>query len=329
MSDRNGCEAITVKEFALAQDLGLNLEVIQWSEGEGRKICSPRIQKMGLAFAGYTAYIHPDRVQVLGASECSYLESLDPRTYEDSFANLRAVAVCCVVITRGLDAPAGLSELAIANRFALLRTRELSSVAIQRISGFLETRLAPRTTIHGVFMEVFGLGVLILGPSGIGKSECALELVLKGHRLIADDSVELTRRGIGALIGKGTPVLKHHMEIRGLGVIDIKELFGISATGQAHGLDFIVQLDRWKPDSEYDRLGIDQTALEILGTAVPVINMPVAPGRNIATLVEVAARTQLLRKRGLPLSRELLDRQPNEDDRGPSSQPCAGERRRP
>jgi HPr kinase/phosphorylase len=158
-------------------------------------------------------------------------------------------------------------------------------------------------------MEVFGLGILMLGPSGIGKSECALELVLRGHRLVADDSVEITRRGIDRLIGAGGPVLKYHMELRGLGIIDIKELFGISSTGHSHALDFVVRLERWRPDGEYDRLGLDRSTMEILGVPVPVIEMPVAPGRNVSTLIEVAARVHLLRKRGYPLSAELQEKQ--------------------
>ncbi|MBZ5496859.1 MAG: HPr(Ser) kinase/phosphatase [Acidobacteriia bacterium] len=299
-------ESITVAEFALAPELGLELDVIYGGEGMAHQIRSPRIQKLGLALAGYTDYIHPDRVQLLGGSEMNYLRILEPAACEKSIRRLGRLKICCIVITKGLDVPPGFLELARESGIALLRTAALSSVAIRRISDFLEVRLAPRTTIHGVFIEVFGLGVLILGPSGIGKSECALELVLRGHRLIADDSVEITRRGINGLIGAGGPVLKHHMELRGLGIIDIKELFGVSATGQTHALDLVVRLERWKPEGEYDRLGLDRPTVEILGVPMPVIEMPVAPGRNVSTLVEVAARTQLLRKRGYQLSGELL-----------------------
>ena len=183
-------------------------------------------------------------------------------------------------------------------KIPLLRSSALSSISIAKISGYLEKRLAPRMTIHGVLIEIFGLGVLLLGPSGIGKSECALELVLKGHRLITDDSVEITRRGIDRLSGSGGKVLKHHMELRGLGIINIKELFGISATGASKVVDFAVRLERWNPEAEYDRLGLDQDAIKFLGVSIPLVNMPVAPGRNVATLVEVAARIHLLRQRG-------------------------------
>jgi HPr kinase/phosphorylase len=311
MLEREGIEpeGITVREFALAREHGLSLEVLCGDDAMSVRIRSPRIQKLGLALAGYTAYIHPDRIQLLGGSEMTYLQALEPSDYEHALNNLRSLKICCVLVTKSMDVPGGLLELARANGFALLRTSALSSVAIEKISDFLETRLAPRTTIHGVFMEVFGLGVLILGPSGIGKSECALELVLRGHRLIADDSVEFTRRGSDGLTGAGGPVLRYHMELRGLGIIDIKELFGISSIGQAHALDFVVRLERWKPDSEYDRLGLDQASMEILEVTVPQITMPVAPGRNMSTLVEVAARNHLLRKRGYSPSKELRNLQ--------------------
>jgi HPr kinase/phosphorylase len=312
-------ESVTVEELAFAQEVGLDLEVVHGGEGMANHIRSPRIQKLGLALAGFTDYVHPGRVQLLGGSEINYLRILGPDAYEQSLRGLHTLKICCLVVTKGLDVPHGLLELARENKFVLLRTPALSSVAIQRITGFLEARLAPRTIIHGVFVEVFGLGILILGPSGIGKSECALELILRGHRLVTDDSVEITRRGIDCLIGAGGPVLKYHMELRGLGIIDIKELFGISSTGHSHALDFVVQLERWKPDGEYDRLGLDRSTVEILGVPVPVIEMPVAPGRNVSTLIEVAARVHLLRKRGYPLSAELQEKQFPKVEHGVSS----------
>lgn len=299
--------SITVEEFVLARAAGLDFEVICGGAGLANVIRSARIQKLGLALAGFTDYVHPDRVQVIGWSEANYLKILDAAAYKKALDGLNPLRICCIVITKGLDAPEGLPELARQARIALLRTSALSSTTIERITGFLEARLSPRTTVHGVFMEVFGLGVLILGPSGIGKSECALELVLRGHRLVSDDSVDITRRGSDRLVGAGGPVLKYHMELRGLGIIDIKELFGISATGHSHALDFVVRLERWKPDGDYDRLGLDRTTVDILGIPVPVIEMPVAPGRNMSTLIEVAARAHLLRKRGYEFSKELWE----------------------
>ncbi len=301
-SQRDG---VSVAEFAFSPEVGLDFEVLTGDAGMTNQIRIPRIQKLGMALAGFADYIHPDRVQLLGGSEINYLNILDPDSRRNSLSNLQRVRICCIVITKGLDAPAPLLDVARTSNIAVLRTRALSSLAIQFITDFLEAQLALRMTVHGVFMEVFGLGILILGPSGIGKSECALELVLKGHRLVADDSVEITRRGIDRLVAAGGPVLRYHMELRGLGIIDIKELFGISATGGAHALDLVFRLERWKPDAVYDRLGLDQSTMDILGVRVPVIDMPVAPGRNVSTLVEVAARAQLLRRRGLPLSAEL------------------------
>jgi len=300
-------EGVTVEELALSPQVGLDFEVLSGKAGWSKRIRIARIQKLGMALAGFTDYIHSDRVQLLGGSEMNYLSILDATARRESIHCLQRVTISCIVITKGLSAPPELTEMAQANDFALLKTPALSSAAIEKVTEYLEMRLALRTTLHGVFMEVFGLGVLILGASGIGKSECALELIIKGHRLVADDSVEIIRRGADRLVGSGGPVLKYHMELRGLGIIDIKELFGISAIGNAHALELVVRLDRWKPDGVYDRLGIDRSSIEILGVPVPLIEMPVAPGRNVSTLVEVAARAQLLRRRGFQLSTELSD----------------------
>jgi HPr kinase/phosphorylase len=290
-------EAISVQEFLTDSSLDLTLELVEGKEGLQNEISSPRIQKLGLALAGVTGFIHPDRVQVVGGSELTYLSGLESDERAAAFDRLKKHKICCVVVAKGLDIPPELLDLSKAAKISVLRSSEIGSATLAKMAGYLEKRLAPRMTIHGVLLQIFGLGVLILGPSGIGKSECALELILKGHRLITDDYVELTKRGIDRISGAGGQTLRHHMELRGLGIINIKELFGISATGAAQNVDFAVRLERWNPEAEYDRLGLDQSFIEYMGVSIPVIDMPVAPGRNIATLVEVAARLHLLRRK--------------------------------
>jgi len=298
---------VTVREFADAIQAGLELEYLQWATGMENTIASPRIQKLGLALAGYLEYIHPDRVQMIGGSESNYIKVLDQAGRTRAYEGLRNRSICCIVVTRDLPIPEELIQVARQQNIPILRTAAASSVTIARITNYLEERLAPRTTVHGVLLEVFGLGILVLGPSGIGKSECGLELILRGHRLIADDFVQITRRGLDRLVGSGGPVLKYHLEVRGLGILNIKELFGISATGQAQRIDLVVRLSRWNPEAEYDRLGLDQVEVKFLGIAVPARDIPVAPGRNISALIEVAARVHLLRQRGILPSRELLE----------------------
>ncbi len=314
-------ETVTVRDISSAGALGLDMEVLAGHEGLGNQINSPRIQKLGLALAGFTSYVHPGRVQVIGGSETNYLLTLDTGERANAIRRLSALGISCIVITRGLKPADKLLELGCREKIPILATPVLSSVFISKIGEYLEARLAPRITIHGVLLDVFGLGVLLIGPSGIGKSECALELILKGHRLVADDYVVITRRGLDGLAGSGSRVLQHHMELRGLGIIDIKELFGISATGLSQRLDFAVQMERWKSDAEYDRLGLEQSKIEFLGISIPLVEMPVAPGRNVSALVEVAARIHLLKQRGFRPSSELQEmmnmRRPADSDGPP------------
>ena len=297
-SPKEKIQGVTVREFAQAPNTALDIEVWGGYDGLDNEIRSTRIQKLGMALAGFTDYIDPNCIQVIGVSEADYLRALDPEAAVAAVGRLRNHSICCILVTTGLDIPEGLPELSREEKIPIVRTSIPSPIALTKITVYLERRLAPRITIHGVLLDIFGLGVLIMGPSGIGKSECAVELVLKGHRLITDDYVEITRYGIDKLSGSGAQALKHHMELRGLGIINIKELFGISATGRSHDVDFAIRLERWKSDEEYDRLGLEQSKVEYLGVLIPLIVMPVAPGRNIATLVEVAARIQLLRQRG-------------------------------
>jgi HPr kinase/phosphorylase len=314
---QQAAKAVSVREFMTAPSLELNFELVQGRDGLDKEIKSPRIQKLGLMLASFAGTIDPDRVVIIGSSELNYLRILDAEARKTAIQQLKKYSICCIVVTKRSEIPEDLLELSKAEKIPILWTSALSFVAIAKISEYLERRLAPEMTIHGVLIEIFGLGVLVLGPSGIGKSECALELVLKGHRLVADDYVQLTRHGMDKLSGEGGKILKHHMELRGLGIINIKELFGISATGASQNVDFVVRLERWKPDAEYDRLGVERSTVDFLGISRPIINIPVAPGRNVSTLIEVAARIHLLRHRGYQSSTENLineDRLPSEEE---------------
>jgi HPr kinase/phosphorylase len=207
----------------------------------------------------------------------------------------------------------------------LLRTELMSSTTIDLLTQFLADRLAPRVVVHGVLIDVYGLGVLIVGDSGVGKSECALELVVRGHRLVSDDVVEIRRKG-DILVGTGTELTRYHMELRGLGIINVKDLFGVASVRREKDVEYVIQLDPWKPGKRYDRLGLDDSRYEILGITLPYVEMPVGPGRNLSVLTEVAARNHLLKLKGYHPARELARRlgsrlqpsRPDEAVAGPS-----------
>jgi len=287
---------------------GLALELLAGADGLDRAITSPHVQKTGLALAGFHAYLKPGRVLIFGESEIRYLESLSPAARSQALQLALTHDFPCVLLTGGFTPPREVVIEAERARLPLLKTATPTPTAIAKLSSILEDSLAERTIIHAVLLDVLGLGILITGESGIGKSECALDLIVRGHRLVADDTVEVRRRAETILIGTCPELTRHHMELRGLGVINVKELFGIASTRSAKRVELVVQLERWNPAREYERLGLDDEFYEILGLRVPLIRMPVAPGRNIAILVEVAARNQLLRSRGHHAARILADR---------------------
>jgi HPr kinase/phosphorylase len=287
---------------------GLPIELLAGADGVDRRITSPHIQKTGLALAGFHEYLKPGRVLIFGESEIRYLESLDPDGRVASLRRALTLDFPCILITGGFAPPSELIVEAERAHLPVLKTAIPTPTAIGKLSSILEDSLAERTMLHAVLMDVLGLGVLIAGESGIGKSECALDLIVRGHRLVADDTVEVRRRQETVLIGTCPELTRHHMELRGLGVINIKELFGVASTRSSKRVELVVQLERWVPTREYERLGLDDVFFEILGLQLPFIRMPVAPGRNIAILVEVAARNQLLRSRGHHAARELAER---------------------
>ncbi len=288
--------------------LGLSVEVLAGAAGAGRAILTPYVLKTGLALAGFDAYLQSGRVVVFGASEMGYLESLASPERVERLELILRHDIPCVLVTGGRPVPGELLGIAERLSVPVLRTPLATPIAIAKLTSFLEDRLAERTMMHAVLMDILGLGVLIVGESGIGKSECALDLVLRGHRLVADDIVEVRRRAETILIGTCPDLTRYHMEIRGLGLINVKDLFGVASTRTSKRVELAVQLERWESGRQYDRLGLDDEHFTLLGLPIPLIRMPVAPGRSVANLVEVAARNQLLRSRGHHAARALAER---------------------
>jgi len=292
----------------LAASRSIDLELLAGGEGLDRRITIPHTQKTGLALSGFDVYLRQGRVLVFGESEIRYLEGLDQPARTEVLKRILAYPLPCVLVTDALAAPTELMVEADRAQVPLLRTRTATPDAMTRMSAVLDTYLSARGVVHGVLLDILGLGVLVIGESGIGKSECALDLVVRGHRLVADDAVELRCRAQSFVLGSCPELTRHHMEIRGLGIINVQDMFGIASTRTSKRVELVVQLERWEPGREYDRLGIDDAFHELLGIRIPMVRMPVAPGRNVAILVEVAARNQLLRNSGHHAARRLVDR---------------------
>jgi HPr kinase/phosphorylase len=298
---------LTVRSL-LDESSGLRLVLLAGEAGLSRRITNQRIQKPGLALAGYVRQVHPERVQVLGATEISYLQTLTDEDARKSIDSFMSLDPACVIVTKGLDVPQILLEGAERMGVPLLRTPLVSSTAIDAIQKHLELQLAPTASIHAVLMDVLGVGVLLLGKSGIGKSEAALDLIMRGHRLVADDLVEVRRTSGEVLVGWASELIKHHMEVRGLGIINIKDMFGVAAVRDEKKIELVLELTRWDSTETHDRLGLDEMVYPILEVPVPLLRIPVSPGRNVSSLIEVAARNRLLQVRGHHSAREFQER---------------------
>lgn len=301
--------SIPVGDFVSHAPPELSLEILAGEQGlTTRKFTAPRIQKLGLALAGFTHYVHPGRLQIVGQSEIWFLGQLAPAARSEAISHLSLENIACILITKGLEPPGEFVRAADLAHVPLLRTPLVSSAAITLVTDCLQELLAPRTVLHGVLLDLYGLGVLIEGSSGIGKSECALDLITRGHRLVSDDVIEVHRISADRLSGSAPDLLREHLEIRGLGIINIRDLFGVSAISGATKLDLSIRLERWDDAGDVDRLGIDARSIDILGVTVPQVLIPVSPGRNLATLVETAVRVQLLRLRGYDAAQTFVAR---------------------
>ncbi|HEX5101372.1 MAG TPA: HPr(Ser) kinase/phosphatase [Polyangiaceae bacterium] len=297
---------ISVRELLEDTALGLKVHLVAGGAGLDRKVHHVRIQKSGLALVGHLHGVVPTRVQILGGTELSYLEGLRPAEQASAVAALLSLELSCVVVTRGVEPPPALIAAAQRTDTPLLVCTERSSVAIGRLHALLDERLAPRTRIHGVLVDVFEVGVLLLGKSGIGKSECALDLVMRGHRLVADDAIECDYRPPGMVFGQPAALLRYHIEVRGLGILNIKDLFGVTAIRERKRLDLVVELK--EEQQEFDRLGLEDETRDLLGVTIRKVTLPVRPGRNMSSIIEIAARNELLRQAGHHPARDLVQR---------------------
>jgi HPr kinase/phosphorylase len=298
---------VPVAEMLEESAANLQLELVAGRVGLDRRVHLARVQRPGLALTGYTDYVSYGRVQIVGSSEIGYLRKLTPRRRSTILAKLCRCRITCFVVTKALTPPRELVTAAESGGIPLLATPLESTTFIKLLSAFLEDRLATRLHLHGVLLDVFGVGALILGDSGIGKSECALDLIDRGHRLVADDVVEIKKKG-DLLVGASPDLTRYHMELRGLGVLNIRDMYGVSSISLSKQIGLVILLERWEEGREYDRLGLSDETFMILGIEKPLVRMPVAPGRNIALLVEVAARNQLLRKGGYDAARRFVER---------------------
>src|SRR6476619_3394771 len=286
----------------------LALKLVTGDDGLDRIIARPRVQKPGLAFAGYYEYIKPWRVQIIGESETKYLESLPPRLREKRVRDVAALDVSCFMVTKGITPLDAFRHECEKRSVPLFSTTAMSSTTITRTTYFLEETMAPRLTMHSGLLDVYGIGVLLLGDSGIGKSECALDLVYRGQRLIAADMVIIRRHPNDVPLGYSNDLLRHHMELRGIGIIDIKDLFGVASTRDVKPIDLVVKLEKWAEGAEYDRLGISGETFELLSVSKPYVRLPVASGRNLALLVEIAARNHLMKLQGYDSARAFTQK---------------------
>ncbi len=290
---------ITVEELLRDREDTLGLENLTPEADLGRPITHPDPASPGLALAGFTERVVAGRVQVFGETEMAYLDSLEAGVVEERLRHLFHHDVPVVFVTKELEVNSQFLKTAKEYRIPVFRTSMGTGVFFQRLNPYLEAALAPTVSLHGSLADVYGVGLLFVGESGIGKSECVLDLVERGHRLVADDLVFATRRGHDIIIGHGHEVQRHHMEIRGVGIIDVKALFGIRATRQQKRIEVVVQLEAWDDAREYGRTGLERENTVILGVTLPKMTVPLNPGKNITVISEVVAMNHLLKYIGI------------------------------
>jgi len=296
---------ITVEELLQDREETLGLENLTAEAELSRPITHPDPASPGLALAGFTERVVGGRVQVFGETEMAYLESLEPSIVDERLRHLFHHDVPVVFVTKKLEVDDQFLKTAREFQIPVFRTSMGTGQFFQRLNPYLEAALAPTVSLHGSLSDVYGVGLLFVGESGIGKSECVLDLVERGHRLVADDLVFATRRGYDIVIGHGHELQRHHMEIRGVGIIDVKALFGIRAIRQQKRIEVVVRLEAWDETTEYTRTGLEPETTVILGVTLPKVTVPLNPGKNITVISEVVAMNHLLKYAGMDPAREF------------------------
>lgn len=285
----------------------LHLTLISGEEGIGRHILTSDISRPGLEMAGYFTHYPAERVQLLGKTELSFYELLSEEIQIDRMNKLCSKETPAIIVSHDMEVPKALVDASKKHQVPVLTTKLPTTRFSSQLTNYLESRLAPSTAMHGVLVDIYGIGVLLTGKSGVGKSETALELIKKGHRLVADDCVEIRQEG-ESLIGSAPPLINHLLEIRGLGIIDIMTLFGASAVRKHKRISLVVDLEIWDSDKTYDRLGLETETLKIIDTELPKLTIPVRPGRNLSDIIEVAAMNHRLKTLGVNAAEEFSKR---------------------
>ena len=299
---------LRLRDFLTRRGDPLQLESLTGEQGLDRALTDAEVASPGLALAGYTGRFAPNRLHVFGETEITFLSSLPAEQRRRSLENFFAFELPVVFVTKGQEVPPELIELANERGVPVLRTRLKTAEFYRLIKPIVEDAFAPRSTLHGSLADVYGVGLLFVGRSGIGKSECVLDLVERGHRLVADDVVQVTRRGNDVLIGRGHELAGHHMEIRGIGLIDIPALFGVRAVRQQKRIEVVVQLEEWETNKEVERTGLSHQETVILGVTLPRMVVPLNPGKNITVISEVVAMMHLLRYSGVDVAAAFNER---------------------
>ena len=293
---------IQVEELLTEQGEKFQFRLLAGEKGLKRKIFSSDINRPGLALAGYTGVFQWKRIQILGETEISYLNSLNPKTRRSSLKKMMSFEIPVLILAKGLSPPTELLELSSERKIPVLITHLKTTPFIHLFTEYLVGRLSPETTLHGTLVDVYGVGLLLTGEAGIGKSECALSLVERGHRLVADDLVRITKIGGTVLMGRGCEQgerLRYHLEIRGLGIIDVPSIFGIHAVRQEKRVEMKVELAKWPDSGNIDLTGLEERRIKILDVEIPHVKIPLAPGKDVAFLCEVGAKNYLLRVTGV------------------------------